>query len=257
MGRRTNNLEAWILNVQALAEGFKFKREHNLNARELFVEASKLDPDWAAPVSGIAWTFREALRRGWSTDRATDRQQWRRLAEKCVRIDAGFSGCYIQLGNYLIENGQIQDGIAVRERALQLAPNELSVLSGLAWQLVLVGQIKRGLELLQRAKVVSPIHPPWLIATEAYALQMDGQYKKAIAGFQYALAHGDFPDWHARLAAVYAEVGNLENARKQSRLFMEKRPNRKITDLTRILRIQDPERTKRYALLLKKAGIPE
>ncbi len=256
LSRGTNNLEAWLLNVEALAEGFQFKRENNLIARDLFLAASKNDPDWAAPISGIAWTYREAVRRGWSNDVVADRDKWLQFAQKCAQMDAEFYGCHIQLGNYYIENNRIEDGIVLREKALQLAPNDLSALSGLAWQLVLVGQVERGLELLQRAKLVSPIHPPWLIATEAYALQMDEKYDKAIEGFKYAIAHGNFPDWHARLAAVYAEVGDLENARNQSRLFIDKRPNRKISDLTRILRIQDPERTKHYAELLEKAGIP-
>jgi tetratricopeptide (TPR) repeat protein len=111
--------------------------------------------------------------------------------------------------------------------------------------------------LLNRAKLVSPFHPPWLIATEAYAYQVAGQFEKAIEGFQYALAHGDFPDWHARLAAVYAEAGDLENARAQAKIFIEKRPNRRIADLTRILKIQDPERTAHYAEMLRQAGVPD
>ena len=122
---------------------------------------------------------------------------------------------------------------------------------------MLVGQVDRGLELLDRAKLVSPLHPGWLIATEAYAFQMNGQYDKAIEGFRYALAHGNFPDWHARLAAAYADAGDMANAKKEAQVFREKRPDRTVADLTRILRIQDPERTKRYADLLRKSGIPD
>lgn len=253
----TNNLEAWLLNVEGLAEGFKFKREHNSKARDLFMAASKIDPGWAVPVGGIAWTYREAIRRGWSDDVAADRIKWLKLANKCMQLDVEFIGCYIQLGNYYIESDRVEEGIALRERALELAPNDLSALAGLAWQLILVGQEKRGLELLQRAKLVSPIHPGWLIATEAYGLQVDGQYDKAIEAYQYALAHANFPDLHARIATVYVEIGDLEAAGQQSRLFREKRPNGKISDLTRILRIQDPARTKHYADLLRKAGIPD
>jgi tetratricopeptide (TPR) repeat protein len=97
----------------------------------------------------------------------------------------------------------------------------------------------------------------WLIATEAYAFQVAGRYDKAIEGFQYALEHGDFPDWHARLAAVYAEAGDMENAKAQARLFIEKQPARTVSDLTRILKIQDPEETAHYADMLRKAGIPD
>jgi len=96
-----------------------------------------------------------------------------------------------------------------------------------------------------------------LIAAEAYGYQVDGQYEKAIAGFKYALNNGNFPDWHARLAAVYAEIGEMQNARNQAQQFIEKSPNGKVVDLTRVLRIQDPERTRQYAELLRKSGIPD
>ncbi|WP_428645334.1 winged helix-turn-helix domain-containing protein [Roseibium sp.] len=257
VSRGTNNLEAWLLNTEALAEGFTFKRENTMKARQLYREAAQLDPDWAAPVSGLAWTYREAIRRGWSTDVMADRAKWLDYAEKCQKIDPDFFGCYIQLGNYHIENGQIGDGIRLREKALELAPNDLSALSGLAWQLVLIGQVERGLELLNRAKLVSPFHPPWLIATEAYAYQLAGRYDEAIASYQYALEHGDFPDWHGRIAAVYAEIGDMENARTQARIFIEKQPNRRVSDLTQILKIQAPEVTAHYAEMLRKAGIPD
>jgi len=253
----TDSLEAWLLHTEGLAEGFRFKEESNQKARALFTAAMEIDPDWAAPLSGVAWTYREALRRGWSNDEAADRAQWRELAERCKAVDPAYAGCYIQLGNYHIENGRIKEGIALRERALALAPNDLSALSGLAWQLILVGRIERGLELLQRAKLVSPLHPGWLIATEAYGYQMAGRTDKAIEGFRYALDHGDFPDWHARLAAAYVDAGEIEMAREQARLFVEKRPGRKVADLTRILRIQDPAVTERYAASLREAGIPE
>lgn len=257
MSRGTDNLEAWLLNTEALAEGFTFKRSNTMKARELFREAAELDPNWAAPVAGLTWTYRDAIRRGWSTDVEADRAKWFELAERCREIDPDFFGCYIQLGNYYIENGHVDDGIRLREKALALSPSDLSALAGLAWQLVLIGQIERGLELLNRAKMVSPFDPPWLIATEAYAFQVAGRYDKAIEGFRYALENGDFPDWHARLAAVYAEAGDMENARAQAQLFIEKRPNRTVADLTRILKIQDPEETAHYADMLRKAGIPD
>ena len=256
-GGGTKNLDAWLSYVEGFDEGFKFKLENNQRARELFVAASALDPEWAAPVSGQAWTYREALRRGWTDNADADREEWYRLAQKCLELDPRFSGCYIQLGNYYIENDRVEEGIALREKALHLAPNDISALSGLAWQLILVGQVERGLELLQRAKLVSPIHPPWLIATEAYGYQAAGRFDKAIEAYQYALARTDFPDLHARLATVYAESGDLEKAREQARLFIEKSPNRTVSDLTRILRIQDPERTRFYASLLRRAGIPD
>lgn len=253
----TTDLEAWLANFEGYSEGFKFTIESNQRARRLFETASLLDPNWAMPVAGMAWTYREDVRRGWSNDPGSDRKAWLHFATKCLEIDSTLSFCYNQLGNYYIENGQVEKGLELREHSLSLAPNDLSALSGLAWPLILVGEVERGLELLQRAKLVSPIHPPWLYATEAYGYQMDGQLDKAAEGFQKALELGNFPDWHARLAAVYMEAGDVEKAREEAAKFTEKSPNRTISDLTKILEIQEEERTRHYEQLLRQAGVPD
>ncbi len=251
----TDDLDAWLANNEGLSEGFQFTRENNFKARDLFSKAAGHDPQWAAPIGGLAWTYREALRRGWSDDPDRDRMIWKRLAEQCMDIDPGFSGCYIQLGNYHIENGEIGRGLELREKALALAPNDLSALSGLAWQLILTGQVERGLELIQRAKRVSPVVPGWLLATEAFGYQEAGRLELAADGFRNALSSAEFPDWHARLAAVYVEMGEMENARRQARIFLQKRPERTVSDLIQILKIQTTEKRDEYASLLRAAGI--
>ena len=142
MSQGTDNLDAWLANVRGVAEGFKWTRENNYKARGLFEQASRADPDWAVPISLIAWTHREALRRGWSNNAESDRKKWLEHALNCKEMAPEFFGCYIQLGNYFIENGQVEEGISLREIALELAPSDLYVLSGLAWQLILTGEVR-------------------------------------------------------------------------------------------------------------------
>ena len=255
--RGTKSLDAWLLSIRGDAESFKFTRASNIRARELYQAAAKADPNWYRPLVGLAWTYREALRRGWSRSVQEDRKRGIELAQKVIQIEPSAPDGYIQLGNLYIESGRFKEGLALREKALELAPNDFYANAGLAWQLPFVGQAKRALELYRRAKQISPLHPGWLLASEAFALHVDGQHERAIAAFKEALARINFPILHGRLAAVYAEAGQMDEAREQVRLLLAKKPNAKIRDHTRILRFQDSKRTDWYVGLLRSAGVPE
>jgi adenylate cyclase len=255
--RGTNNLEAWLLTVEASNEGFKFTPEANARARTLYQAASEADPNWAHPVGGLAWTYREAVRRGWSKSVEEDRRRGIALALKTIEMDPNEPLGYINLGNLYIESGRYEEGIALREKAVEIAPNHFFALAGLAWQLPFVGEVKRALDLYERAKTISPLHPAWLTASEAFALHVDGQHERAIEAFKQSIAGMNFPILHGRLAAVYADLGRMDEAREQIQILLTKKPDAKIQDLTRILKFQDTKRIDWYVNLLQAAGMPE
>lgn len=257
LSRGTNSLDAWLLNVRAESEALKFNREANARARELYQAAAEADANWALPYGGLAWTYREAIRRGWSKTVEEDRKRGIELAQKVIQMDPSSAIGYIQLGNLYIEGGRLDEGIALREKALDLAPSNFWAAVGLAWQLIFVGQEKRALELYQLSKKISPLHPAWLLSSEAFAFHVDGQLEKAASTYKQAISRGKFPIFHGRLAAVYADLGQTEEAREQVKLLLDQKPTANISDLTRILRFQDPKRTDWYVGLLRKAGIPE
>ncbi len=208
-------------------------------------------------MGGLAWTYREAVRRGWSKDVEADRKRGIELAKKAIEMDANEATGYIHLGNFYIESGRYKEGIKLREKAIEVSPNNFYALSGLAWQLPFVGQEKRALDLYRRAKRISPLHPGWLLASEAFALHVDGQHERAIDVFMQSLTRIDFPILHGRLAAVYADIGRMDEARAQVQLLLEKKPNARIKDLMQIIRFEDPKQTEWYVGLLQEAGIPE
>lgn len=255
--RGTDNLEAWLLNVEAMDEGFKFTPETNARARTLFQAAIDADPNWASPVGGLAWTYREAVRRGWSKSVEEDRRRGISLALKTIEMDPNEPLGYINLGNFYIESGRYEEGIALREKAIEIAPNHFFALVGLAWQLPFVGEEKRALDLYERAKTISPLHPAWLTASEAFALHVDGQHERAIEAYKKSIAGINFPILHGRLAAIYAELGRMDEAREQIQILLTKKPDAKIQDVTQILKFQDTRRIDWYVNLLQSAGLPE
>ncbi|MDH3664809.1 MAG: hypothetical protein OEU92_33150 [Alphaproteobacteria bacterium] len=67
----------------------------------------------------------------------------------------------------------------------------------------------------------------------------------------------DFPILHGRLAAVYAEIDQMDEAYQQVQLLLEKKPDARVDDLIQIIKFRDQERLDWYRGTLVKAGIPE
>jgi tetratricopeptide (TPR) repeat protein len=208
-------------------------------------------------VGGLAWTYREAVRRGWSKDVEADRRRGIEFAKKAIEMGPNDPIGYIHLGNLYIESGRFKEGIELREKAIEVAPNNFYALSGLAWQLPFVGQEKHALDLYRRAKIISPLHPGWLLASEAFAFHVDGQHERAVELFEQSLVRIDFPILHGRLAAVYADIDRMDEAREQVRILLEKKPDARVKHLMQVIRFKDQARLDWYEGLLRKAGIPE
>ena len=257
LSRGTKSLKAWLYNTQAMAEGFKFTPAANMRARTLYKAATEADPQWAHPVGGLAWTYREAVRRGWSKSKDDDRRRGIELAQKAINMDPNEPIGYMMLGNLFIESGKVDEGIVLREKAVAIAPNHFPAIVGLASQLALVGQQKRALGLYQRAKKISPLYPWWLLSAEAFALHMDGQHEKAIEQYKQSLARHQRVDIRTRLAAVYADLGQMDKAKEQIEIVLEKKPDAKVRDFLRLVRLKDPQRKEWYAGLLRAAGLPD
>jgi hypothetical protein len=68
------------------------------------------------------------------------------------------------------------------------------------------------------------------------------------------------PDWlvipHSRLAAVYADLGQEDAARREVDWILNRDPKATTSDFTRIFRFRDPGKVNWYAGLLRQAGLP-
>jgi TolB-like protein/DNA-binding winged helix-turn-helix (wHTH) protein len=257
MSEGTKSLEAWLLYVQGSAEMFKFNREANIVARNLFQNAVDIDPDWAYPLTGLSWSLRDAIRFGWSKSVESDRERGIKLALAGIEMAPNDPVGYITLAKHYIDSGRIEEGIALSEKAINLSPNHFYALAGLAWHLIFTGEEKRALELYGRSKRINPRPPYWLISGEALALLVDGQTDKSIEAYKKALSINDLDLLHGRIVAAYAEAEQLDKAREHVRILLVRKPDATVSYLTKILRFQDPVQKEWYAGLLQKAGVPE
>ena len=191
-----------------------------------------------------------------------DRDAWIRegidLAKNAIALDPRERIGYNQLGNLMALTGDFDQAIALREKAVELAPNDFFANWGLAGVLNKVGQPERALEVLKRAERLSPRHPHAFLWTLQESQLLAGHYEDAIETAKKSVAlqpDRDLP--HIFLAAAYSALGRMEDARDEAAQVMRIDPKFAVTSFMPTRVYKDPRTTAWLASLLIEAGLPE
>jgi TolB-like protein/class 3 adenylate cyclase len=255
--RGTDNLEAWLLKIEANGEFITFTREGMLRARELYEAAHQADPDWARPLAGIGSVDWYEAKQGWSTSREATIQSGMALAQQAIQMDPDDPQGYMTLGNLYALSGQAERSIALRRKAAQLAPNDLNAVAGLATRLKDFGEEQEAVQLFEQAMRLSPKHPWWVPYAYGVTLHLVGRKEEAVQALKKAIALNPthvLPQ--AFLAAVYADLGRMDEAQSAAHEVMRLNPKFSVTRLLRSHTFHDPARDARFKNLMLSAGLP-
>ncbi len=258
VSRGTDNLDAWLLRVEAYGELSKWARESNLRARQLYEAAHQADPSWATPIAGAAFTHWYEARRHWSPSRDESIRLGIELAERAIEVAPNDPVGYMALGNLYFLLGEAEDGIKVRRKAIELAPNAFSTVGGLAIRLSEHGYEHEAVELFERAIRLSPKHPWWVPFGYGLALHLVGRKDEAAAIYKKAV--GISPrsaPIYARLAAVNVDLGRMDEARAAAKEVARLDPKLTSNLYMKSYSLHDPDRDRWYRDLLLRAGLPE
>lgn len=106
--------------------------------------------------------------------------------------------------------------------ALQLNPYDADCIEQMGMLLTMRGRPLDALTWLARGIRIDPLHPHWYQFDRALALYMMGEYRQAAEALE--LATRPAPWIRTRLAACYAQIGDMERARRQIALIEEGDP---------------------------------
>jgi adenylate cyclase len=147
----------------------------------------------------------------------------------------------------------------VRRKAIKIAPNDFSVVAGLASRLTyLAGGEQEAVELFERAIRLSPKHPWWVPFNYGVALHMVGRKEEAVAAFKRAIdqkPRSAVPQ--VALAAVYADLGRMNEAKAAAKEVKRRNPKFTASRYMKSYSLHDPKRDSWYKNLLLRAGLPE
>ena len=166
---------------------------------------------------------------------------------------------YMQLGNLYQLKGNHGRAIELREKAVEIAPNDFQANWGLGGVLFKAGQAERAVEVLKHAERQSPRHPASFTWTLSKAELLAGQYEDAIETAKRASVRApDRSPPRIHLAAAYSALGRMEEAESEATEVLRIDPKFTVSGWKRQqIDYRDRAAVDKIASLLVEAGLPE
>ena len=227
--------------------------------RRLLEHSLAIDPNYARAYARlsrthfIAWTI--SLDDDYLSPHALDRAY--QLARKAVQLDPNLPEAHAALGNILSRRREHEAAAAEFERAMALNPNFTDW--RFAEALVLAGDPVRAIEVAERHMRFDPFYVPLAPLWLGAARYMFKQYSEALPLLRECVSRApNLRGGHTSLAAVYAQLGKLEEARAEAAEALRIEPKWTIEGTqARLYGFKRPEDAEHFLDGLRKAGLPE
>lgn len=213
--------EAYRLFLKGQSIFLHYTKKANQDSRRLFEQATELAPSFARAYGALAKTYGVDWRFSWGNlgDAALDRAL--ELARKAVSLDHADSRGHSELGFVYLYKKQLDVALNEYASALALNPNDADVMAEMADALVYAGRCEEAVELLIKAMRLNPYYPDWYLWYLGGAYFQNEQFKKAI---ETLLQMTNPTEGRRLLAASYAHMGHLDEAKEQARLVRQAHP---------------------------------
>jgi tetratricopeptide (TPR) repeat protein len=250
--KRTDSLPAYDSLLRGIEHLRGYAADDNRRARELFERAIFLDPRFALAHAYLAMAL--VVEHGYADAPGPVKQQALDTAQTALRLDPDDGRCHQYLALVHLYRDEFDLALSHFERGIALNSNDANGLSQMGLALALVGRATEGIGLIRQAMRLNPFHPEWYWDDLAIALYGARQYEDAVAA-NLRLVSRRKP-WHiARLAACYAQLGRLEDARAQAAEVMRLQPEFRISSARLVYK--NPRDAEHVLDGMSKAGLPK
>jgi adenylate cyclase len=229
------------------------------DARRLLEQSLAIDPDYARAYARLSHThtyaFTDPTDGDWVNPAALDRAF--ELAETAVHLDARLPLAHAQLGWVLLWKGQHDTAIAEFKRAFALNPNFID--NRFAAVLLHAGEPATAIEIIEANLRLDPF--PSLVTSDffmAHANYMLKRYGEAVRLARECTSRlPNLQGPHLLLGSAYAQLGQLEEARKETAEVLRINPGFTIERFMPLAVYKNPEDLEHRIDGLRKAGLPE
>jgi adenylate cyclase len=251
----TTNIEAYDLQLRAVALRNQVKKELRPMATQLLQKAIELDPNYADAYAALAWIYIDAWTYQWSDDpsmlnRGID------AARKAVALDESLAEAHRGLGYALLWNKEQDLGVAELEKAVSLDPNSSNAYGTLASGLNYSGRPEEAIGFVKKAMRVDPKYGPWILLWLGDSYYLMRRYDEAISLYQEAVHRApNYLSPHRMLAATYAELGRQKEAQAEAAEVMRLNPAFSVELYRARLPFKNQPDLDRFVAGLRKAGL--
>ena len=253
--KTTDNLEAYDYFLRGTEDYWRFTKDTNAQAQQMYEKAIDLDPQYAAAYASLGMTHWLDWTWQWSQDRQSLEQAFA-LTQKAIALDDSLSLAHSVLGLVYVHKKQYERAIAEGQRAITLAPNDAEGYVNLGIILNFAGRPEETIRLVEKAIRLNPRYPASYLANLGWAYTLTRQYEEAITVLKRALTRNpNFLAAHFFLAVVYSESGREEEARAEAAEILRISPDFTLEGYQQRVHYKDPAVFERFLPALRKAGL--
>jgi len=256
--KSTESLGAWECLLQGQERFRRYTHESNAKARSLFEKSAELDPNYATAWVRLGWTHWADARYLWTGSPQDSAGRALELAQKALAIDEGLSEAHALLGAISLMGRDFGGAIAEGEKAVALDPNGADVTALLAMTLNWSGEPEKALNLIEKARRLSPLYSAWYLAVEAHSCRLLGRYEEAIAIYEASIARNpDHIGSRIGVTTAFAESGRHEDAKTHAKELLRISPGFTISKYAESLTYKDPTQAERSLGALRAVDLPD
>jgi len=241
----TENLDCFLKVLQGSQHFFRFNRDDNAVARQMFEEAITLDPENPVAYTMLGWTHQMDVWYGSSESPG-----------KSIALSDTLDSPHSLLCHIYLMKRQYEEAIAEGERGVALSPNGADAHAHLALTLHYVGRQEDAIALFKKATRLNPMPPDWYLFSLGNAYCLTGQYEQASATVQKVLKRN--PDdliAHIALTTSYSMGDREEEARAEAAEVLRIDPKFSLEYFAKTLPYKNKAHIEQYIEALRKAGL--
>ncbi len=215
LAKPTDSLDAYDLVLRGRAKLLQATRPTNREARQLFEQALRLDPDYAAAHAGLGVAYVDMTTNGWTEFPGETLARAEQHARKALSHDLDNLEAHQTLSE--VHGRQLQHDRALVEidRALALNPSDAASHSQRGNILLWVGRIEEAVDELETAFALDPGLHPGDAFSLGLAYYTARRHDDAVRFLEReALRHPDYFYLPILLAATYAQLGRVADAKR-------------------------------------------
>jgi adenylate cyclase len=255
--KRPENMRVhdYILRARAIVSE---TAESNQQARALYEKALELDPANVSALTGLGWAAFLDYIGLWSAPGVDALERAYDFARKAVALDSSDYRAHLLLGSVQSNRKQLTEALQHYQLALSLNANDADAAAHMANLLIDLGRFDEALEWLKRAVRLNPLHPAWYLYAIGEANYGAKRYEQALEPLRSAAhRYPNFITPRRHLAATYAQLGRLDEARAEMEVALGRDPSLSISFYRKRIHYTNPDDLEHYLDGLRKAGLPE